>query len=225
MQNEMARPQPGRLLAYFAALESPFVRLSDVGTPSGCETTIAHPESMKTFIRTRSLPLLTALTLALPSHGALAGNGSASDAAAVALPLLAAGVSIYYDDRDGFWQLVKAEAATIAMTEALKVTVRETRPNGQDSRSFPSRHASVAFSAARFMQLRGGWEYGVPAYVVAAAVAADRVHLREHYTKDVVAGALLGIASSSYFTDKPYRVSVGYMPGDRSILAELRMDW
>ena len=180
---------------------------------------------MKTFSPTRFLPLLTVLALALPSQGSLAGNGSASDAAAVALPLIGASVSLYYDDREGFWQLVKSEAATIAITEVLKVSVRETRPNGQDNRSFPSRHASVAFSAAQFMQIRGGWGYGVPAYIVAAAVGADRVHLREHHAKDVVAGALVGIASSSYFTDKPYRVNVGYLPGDRSFLAELRMNW
>lgn len=184
-----------------------------------------HIETMQILSRSSFLPVLTALMLSFPSQGSLAGSGSASDVASVALPILAASISLYHDDREGLWQLVKSEAATIAITEALKVTVRETRPNGQDNRSFPSRHASVAFSAAQFLQTRGGWEYGIPAYVVATAVAADRVHLREHYAKDVIAGALVGIASSSYFTDRPYRVSVGYLPSDRSILAELRMNW
>lgn len=180
---------------------------------------------MQTLIPTRCLPILATLLLSFSSQGALAGSGSAGDAATVALPLVAAGISLYHDDREGLWQLVKSEAATLAITEVLKATVHEARPNGQDKRSFPSRHASVAFSAAQFMQIRGGWAYGVPAYIVAAAVAADRVHLREHYAKDVIAGAVVGIASSAYFTDKPYRVNLGYLPGDRAILAQLRMDW
>lgn len=170
-------------------------------------------------------PILTAFVLSFASQGSLAGNSSAGDAATVALPLVAAGISLYHDDRDGLWQLVKSEAATLAITEALKATIREERPNGQDKRSFPSRHASVAFSAAQFMQIRGGWAYGIPAYIVAAAVAVDRVHLREHYTKDVIAGAVVGIASSAYFTDKHYGVTVGYLPGDRAIIAQLRMHW
>ena len=173
----------------------------------------------------RVLPILTAFAFSLSSHGSLAASGSAGDVATVALPLVAAGMSLYRDDAGGFWQLVKSEASTLAITEVLKATVHETRPNGQDRKSFPSRHASVAFSAAQFMQMRGGWAYGIPAYVVATAVAADRVHLREHYTKDVVAGAVVGIASSAYFTDRRYGVRVGYSPGDRSILAQLRMDW
>ena len=173
----------------------------------------------------RFLPILIALALAFSSHGAIAGDGSAGDAAAVALVLVAAGISVHHDDREGLWQLAKSEAATLTITEVLKATVHEARPNGQDQRSFPSRHASVAFSAAQFMQIRGGWAYGIPAYIVAAAVAADRVQLREHYTKDVIVGAIVGIASSAYFTDKPYRVSVGYLPGDRAVLAQVRMDW
>jgi len=180
---------------------------------------------MQTLTPSQVFPILTALALSLSSQGALAGSGSAGDAAAVALVLVAAGVSVHHDDREGLWQLAKSEAATLAITEVLKATVHEARPNGQDQRSFPSRHASVAFSAAQFMQIRGGWVYGIPAYLVAAAVAADRVHLREHYTKDVIAGAIVGIASSSYFTDKPYRVSVGYLPGDRAVLAQVSMDW
>lgn len=173
----------------------------------------------------RISPILTTLALSLSCQAAAAASGSAGDAATVALPLVAAGISLYHDDSDGLWQLAKSEAATLVVTEALKTSIREVRPNGQDQRSFPSRHASVAFSAAQFMQMRGGWAYGIPAYVVATAIAVDRVHLREHYAKDVIAGAVVGIASSAYFTEKTYRVSVGYLPGERAILAQVRMDW
>lgn len=173
----------------------------------------------------RIFPVLTVLALSLSNHSAIAGSGSAGDAATVALPLVAAGISLYHDDSEGLWQLVKSEAATLIVTEALKVSIHEMRPNGQDQRSFPSRHASVAFSAAQFMQMRGGWAYGIPAYIVAAAVGADRVHLHEHYAKDVVAGAAIGIAASAYFTDKPYRASIGYLPGSHTILARVGMDW
>ena len=172
-------------------------------------------------IRSWLLPLF--LSLALSS--AHADSGKAADVVAVGLPLVAAGISMYHGDTDGLWQLAKSEATTLAVTEILKATVHETRPDGSDDHSFPSRHASVAFAAAQFMQIRGGWAYGIPAYIAATAVAYQRVDQKEHYTKDVIVGALIGIASSTFFTDKPYKAALSYSPSDRAVLANVSMRW
>ena len=54
------------------------------------------------------------------------------------------------------------------------------------------------------MRKRYGWEYGVPAYAAATFVGYSRVESKQHFTKDVVAGAGIGILSSYIFT-KPYK--------------------
>ena len=50
------------------------------------------------------------------------------------------------------------------------------------------------------MRKRYGWEYGIPAYAAASFVAYSRVEAREHYPRDVIAGASIGIVSSYIFT-------------------------
>lgn len=142
------------------------------------------------------------------------------------LPTVAAGLSIWNDDAAGLTQLLKAEATTLVTTEVLKRAVHEERPNGRDNKSFPSGHTAIAFSAAQYMQQRGGWEYGVPAYALAAVVGYSRVKGREHYERDVLAGALLGAASSWYFNDPNERSSFAVWFGpDRSAQAQYRTSW
>ena len=56
--------------------------------------------------------------------------------------------------------------------------------------SFPSGHATAAFTAAVLLagpERRGRW------YTLAAVVAASRVYVRMHHGSDVVGGAALGI--------------------------------
>lgn len=134
-----------------------------------------------------------------------AGEGvkSAGDVLVLLLPATAAGLTFGYKDQKGAVQFAEATALTLGTTFLLKYTVREERPNDADHLSFPSGHASVAFSSAEFMRKRYGWEYGVPAYAVASFVAYSRVEARQHYTHDVLAGAVIGIGSSYLFT-RPY---------------------
>lgn len=144
---------------------------------------------------------------------------------AVGLPAVAAGISLAKDDTPGLYQLAKSEAFTLAATEVLKLTVDETRPNGRDDKSFPSGHTSVSFAAAQYMQMRGGWQYGVPAYVAASLVGYSRVRADEHYWKDVLAGAALGIASSYYFTDKGDWAKVSVLASPHAVYAQVSASW
>ena len=180
---------------------------------------------MVKYLQKQVTRVLTCAALSLAAHSAHATGNHAADALAIGLPALATGWSVYHGDTEGIWQLAKAEAVTLGVSSVLKSIVHETRPNGKDDKSFPSRHTSVAFAAARYLQVRGGWEYGLPAYIAATAVAYERVHQKEHYSKEVLAGALIGIASSSFFTDKPYHASVGYLPGEHTFIAHLDLKW
>lgn len=148
-----------------------------------------------------------------------------SNVLAIGLPAAAALLSVANDDAVGLWQLTKSEVFTVLTTELLKNSFHETRPNGRDDKSFPSGHTAVAFAAAQYMQMRGGWEYGLPAYALASAVAYSRVEANEHYWKDVAAGAALGIASSYFFTDKREQGGFSMIFGPRSGLVQYRTNW
>jgi membrane-associated phospholipid phosphatase len=59
------------------------------------------------------------------------------------------------------------------------------------SKSFPSAHASIAFSIAT-MVLIDNLTWGIIFLVVAALVGMSRVGVRVHYVSDIVVGAILG---------------------------------
>jgi len=118
----------------------------------------------------------------------------------VSLVAVALGKTIAEADRQGAGQFALGMGTTIGATEALKRIVGSERPNGRDTRSFPSGHTSISFSAAGHLHARYGWEWGAPAIVVASIVGWSRVEAREHRWEDVLAGAILGTVSAHAFT-------------------------
>ena len=127
---------------------------------------------------------------------------SAGDVLRFILPAAAAGLTLVYKDGQGILQLGESGALALGVTFGLQYTVDEKRPNGEP-RSFPSGHTSISFASAEFVRNRYGWKYGLPAYVLASFVAYSRVEANQHYTHDVLAGAAIGIISSTLFT-RPY---------------------
>ena len=82
------------------------------------------------------------------------GWKNGSDLLAVGLPALAAGAAWGQQDTEGMKQLTLTLASTVGAAELLKRTVKSTRPDGSDDKSFPSGHTAVAFAAVRFMDQR-----------------------------------------------------------------------
>ena len=131
-------------------------------------------------------------------------NKTAGDVLLVTMPTLAMGSTfIWQDGQKGTYQFSKALAGTIALTYGLKLVINKERPNGENNYSFPSGHTSVAFASAAFVQKRYGWEYGIPAYVLAGYVGYTRIKATKHDGWDVLAGAAIGVGMSYLFT-KPY---------------------
>ena len=132
---------------------------------------------------------------------------TAGDIGLVLIPAAAAGATLVKKDGTGGKQLFLSLLAAAAVTEGLKAVVHERRPDGGDQ-SFPSGHTSLSFAAASYLQIRYGWRYGIPASLAAAFVGYSRVEADEHWTKDVLAGAAIGIVSGFLFTSR-YRKEPG----------------
>ena len=145
--------------------------------------------------------LAVCLSLALPMGTAKASDviETSGTVLSIALPAAAGGLTYDKDDARGRIQLAEVLASTLGVTYGLKYTVDETRPNG-GAHSFPSGHTSVSFAAADFIERRYGWDYGIPAYVAAGFVGYSRVEAKAHYTRDVLAGAAIGILANAVFT-------------------------
>jgi membrane-associated phospholipid phosphatase len=94
--------------------------------------------------------------------------------------------------RSATYDFAQAAIVTSAYSGILKYGVRRERPDSSDSLSFPSGHASAAFSLAAVADHHYGWKIGVPAYVLASGIGLSRIESNRHHLSDVLAGATLG---------------------------------
>src|ERR1700742_3673776 len=121
------------------------------------------------------MTLAAVLLLAATGPAFASGIESAGTGVAIALPVIAGGISLYNDDRTGLAQLTVDTVATVGTAYALKNIVREQRPDKSDFQSFPSDTSALAFAPAQYLWDRYGWEYGVPAYAAAIYTGYSRV--------------------------------------------------
>ena len=82
------------------------------------------------------------------------------------------------------------------MTNAVKYTAKEMRPDGSSRNSYPSGHTATVFMGAELVRSEYGTGYGVAAYTIACGVAFMRIYNGRHWTTDVLAGAGIGILSA-----------------------------
>jgi undecaprenyl-diphosphatase len=99
------------------------------------------------------------------------------------------------------WALVFSGVVTPVVNAAVKTAVGRGRPHPRHddppavrvprSASFPSGHALAAGCAATL--LADGDPLAPAYYLAAGAVAASRIHLRQHHATDVLAGMAIGV--------------------------------
>jgi len=172
---------------------------------------------LKDFMRKHHLAFIAVCGAALDGGAtpALAGDGvkTAGEILRIALPLAAGGYSLYREDYDGVLQLTVSEVFAEGTSLVLQHFIKERRPDKSDWHSFPSDSAAVAFSAASYLQIRYGWDYGLPAYAVAAFVGYSRVEAKKHHWGDVLAGAVLGWGASEITTIRYSNFKITATPG------------
>ena len=108
--------------------------------------------------------------------------------------------------------IMRAQIVSQVYVQGLKYTVRRERPDKSNHHSFPSGHSASVFATAGVLQRNYGWKVGVPANVVAAYVAASRVHDNRHYLSDVIFGATMGIAAEHTVSVHSRRYAWDVMP-------------
>ena len=127
---------------------------------------------------------------------------SAGTDVAIALPLVAGGLTVWKEDWQGSAQLAVTTLLTVGTAYGLKHVVREERPDHSDFKSFPSDTSALAFAPAQFLWQRYGWEYGLPAYAAAGFVGYSRVDTDKHHWWDVAASAAISLGYNLIFTSE-----------------------
>lgn len=129
------------------------------------------------------------------NFGRIGANlGSTVAVAGLTIGLFSAG-RISRDDRfrSASYDLSQAMIVTGVYTNAIKLAVRRERPDASNNRSFPSGHASNAFTIASVIS-RHYKKLAIPAYAFGTFVAVSRMAAEKHHFSDIVAGSGLGIA-------------------------------
>lgn len=147
-----------------------------------------------------------------PVFGSTSGARDASDYLRDALIAEALGTAIMTPSgkEPGEWTLAKVKGIGVEVfawqgsglvTLGLKVATNRTRPDESNDRSFPSGHATGAFSAAALanrnldaIEMQTGRRTALQATNLALATSAAwaRVEGQKHFPSDVLAGAALG---------------------------------
>ena len=113
--------------------------------------------------------------------------------AAVYFGLGFTGIKTKHSFKQRFVVEATAFIAMAAITNAVKYTVRERRPDSGAPNSFPSGHTATAFTGAELIREEYGNWWGAGAYVVSTGVAFLRLYNERHWLNDVIAGAGVGI--------------------------------
>ncbi|MDE2133432.1 MAG: phosphatase PAP2 family protein [Alphaproteobacteria bacterium] len=159
--------------------------------------------------------LAGALCFALPAR-ASTNTETLGTGVAIALPVVAGGITLWKDDFTGSAQLLTSTFLTVGTVYGLKHFVRECRPfatpcapNSPNWNSFPSDTSALAFAPAQFLWQRYGWQYGVPAYAAAAFVGWSRVDAKQHHWWDVATSAAISLGYNELITTR-YRPRSGF---------------
>jgi membrane-associated phospholipid phosphatase len=146
-----------------------------------------------------------------PNSGIMEGFTNSSYPVGIATPLtLLAAEYIKKDKQLKYkgWEAAGSLVMAAVATEGLKYIIDRDRPykkypgkiysnSIETDASFPSGHASIAFSTATTLTLEfKKWYVAVPAYTWAIGVGYSRLYLGQHYPSDIIASAIVGSGSA-----------------------------
>src|SRR5512138_568456 len=174
-----------------------------------------HSGPMPARVTTFATAALLALCVTLPVSAGAADKTTTQtigDIGEYALPAAAVALTLAHKDGQGLGQFALVVVTTEVVVQTLKPTINRRRPNG-GGKSFPSGHTASAFMGAAYLHRRYGLAYGIPAYAAATFVGYSRVHTKQHWTTDVLAGGAIGIAANLAFTRRFHHAQITPIAG------------
>ena len=117
----------------------------------------------------------------------------------VSLGLASAGVKGKHSLGDQVILAILSNVVAQGVTQSLKRVIKYPRPDGEDNHSFPSGHATWAFTNATLLHEEYGQRsvfYSIGGYGTATAAGAMRVLNNKHWAADVLFGAAVGIGAT-----------------------------
>jgi hypothetical protein len=117
----------------------------------------------------------------------------------VSLSLASSGVKGKHGLGDQIVLAILSNVIAQGVTQSLKRISQYPRPNGEDNHSFPSGHATTAFTNATLLHEEYGHRsalYSIGGYGTATAVGTMRVLNNDHWLADVLFGAGVGIVAT-----------------------------
>ncbi len=123
-----------------------------------------------------------------------------------------------------------------SMTLSLKYGVARLRPDNSSRNSFNSGHTAMAFASAEFLRREYGADYPYLAYagyIIAGTTGVMRMLNNRHWFSDVVAGAGIGILSTSlsylifdkYLKENGYCFSINPIYDGRNLAMSLSINF
>jgi membrane-associated phospholipid phosphatase len=168
---------------------------------------------------------VVAVFMASPVSAQNQGVEIAGHAVKFVLPLAGGALARSKDDGNGR-SIGLSWVGALATALVIKQAVPKERPDGSGWDSFPSDSSATAFAAATAIQLRYGWDYGLPAYAAAAFVGYSRVAANKHDWGDIAAGAVLGWGMGRFLADPSTDLpGMQVFADERGGLIALRWSW
>ena len=152
--------------------------------------------------------LLVVFAWAPVQAGSFAQSVSDVSPYAVGFGVILPALTDHQEGKETTARYLDAQIAAGAVTELLKHTIHERRPDGSDTFSFPSGHTSSAFALAGALSKtypKQKWLY----IGLAAVVGWSRVDLHKHYWHDVAAGAVIGYSAGRWAVTTDRGILVG----------------
>lgn len=124
------------------------------------------------------------------------------------LPAFGGGYALYLQDNQGLKEFAIGFGTTMGIVVLSKTLLQKLgkksphavyfakRPKGGNFEGFPSGHTASAFSAVGFLQKRYGWQFSLPALILATFTGYSRIKAQKHTTLQVITGAMLGFTTS-----------------------------
>ena len=157
---------------------------------------------------TVAILLLAIFTWAPAQAGSFARSVSDINPYAVGFGVILPALTDHDKGKETTIRYLDAQVAAGAVTQLLKHTIHERRPDGSDTLSFPSGHTSSAFALAGALSKthpKQKWLY----IGLAAVVGWSRVELDKHHWHDVAAGAVIGYTAGQWAVTTKRGILIG----------------